>query len=92
MNINIKTQYKTNASGAGKIFVTGNGSDGKRHQMTVPYDHGKGRRGRHGSAAGQFAAKFLTLDDQKALDSAVLMGRMQVEDLGNEGMAFKTTL
>jgi hypothetical protein len=47
MTVTIRTEYRTDASGKGKITAKGKGK-----QRTVPYDHSKGVDANHGAAAG----------------------------------------
>lgn len=72
-----------------KVKVTGT-VKGVRRQMTVPTNNVKGTRGNAGSAAGQFAAKFLTVDEQKGLDTAILTGRVIWTDHGDGKVTFET--
>lgn len=85
--MNLKSTRQEDSQGAVRVKVVGT-LNGKRRQLTVPANPNKGPRGQHGSAAGQFVAKFATHDQQKAIDTAIITGRSTWKPEGRDVMTF----
>lgn len=85
--MNITTKYKTTSKGAGRIEVTGT-IEGKRHTLTVPYDHSLSRNKRHGRAAAAFVNKYGSMSEARRLATAVATVQASWTDNGNQGFVF----